>query len=380
MVLLGHTLLFIPGPGAIFKVNGAGRVYVDTWLDLFPTRILWSQHQAVVLFFVLSGFALYLMLESIRKDNTSVRALYIFALSRWLRLYPVYVFSIGFAMLTYWAVFHSGVRYLTNHFTLAATFDLNTLIGHLLLVGDFDVTRYNVPIWSIVQEMRISLLFPLIYYSVQRLGTRVLWPTAAVPAITVLLLLSYPHLERFQAAMSVLSTLNFAVFFVVGAVIARWRDTIVQRVRALSRVTHWSILGGSLLLYTYVFDVTWYDASWPAPLELVGDFFIGVGACGMIILALSFPVLERSAILKRLGKMSYSVYLMHFTCVAALYELLGARLPYPLVACLMIGIALAVAGLTWRLVEVRSLNWSREVRVSGPKVAVPQGDTVRCSR
>jgi hypothetical protein len=46
-----------------------------------------------------------------------------------------------------------------------------TLIGHLLMIGEFDVEAINPPIWTLVHEARLSLLFPLIY---QRRGISII--------------------------------------------------------------------------------------------------------------------------------------------------------------------------------------------------------------
>jgi hypothetical protein len=40
------------------------------------------------------------------------------------------------------------------------------------MIGEFDVEAINPPIWTLVHEARLSLLFPLIYLAVAKGGRR----------------------------------------------------------------------------------------------------------------------------------------------------------------------------------------------------------------
>jgi peptidoglycan/LPS O-acetylase OafA/YrhL len=61
-----------------------------------PTRLLWAGHQAVILFFVISGFALYLLFEQMAAARARWTT---FIVVRFLRLYPSYLASLLLALL-----------------------------------------------------------------------------------------------------------------------------------------------------------------------------------------------------------------------------------------------------------------------------------------
>src|SRR4051812_32527520 len=137
-----------------------------------PTRLLWSGHQAVILFFVISGFALYLLFEQM----AAVRGRWLaFIAVRFLRLYPPYLASLALALGVLHAPALFGPAMPPNAPAIAnGQLSFETLTGHLLMIGQFDVEAINPPIWTLVYEARLSLLFPLIYLAAARGGKRTL--------------------------------------------------------------------------------------------------------------------------------------------------------------------------------------------------------------
>ena len=51
-------------------------------------------------------------------------------------------------------------------------FGIGLLAGHATLVGSFDNAQYDPVLWSLVHEMRISLIFPLLVLAIITLGPR----------------------------------------------------------------------------------------------------------------------------------------------------------------------------------------------------------------
>lgn len=356
-VLISHTVLTHPGESS------------PLWqlIKWWPLRVLWSGHQAVVLFFILSGFSLYLLYESLNKRPAATR---LFFVSRWLRLYPVYAISILAAFGLYALTDSLNFpRRDAAFFVPSGGFDLAELARHLSLVGLFDVMRFNPPIWSIVHEMRISLLFPLIFFAVR-----------SAPAVTTCLgitvslcvagfFYSDPLYSLSSWQFSVLSTAHYTTFFVTGAVIACYRNYAIAVMTGCR--SYWPvILCVSLALYTYPNDDTWTIGQ-----VMFGDLLIGVGSAGLMMLALAFPVLSRSALLRYLGRISYSLYLIHFSCRSAVHILVGDAYPAPLIWLLTIALSVIAADLVWRGVERYSLRWSRQIRIRKPPEYVMATDS-----
>lgn len=325
-----------------------------------PLRLLWSGHQAVILFFVLSGFSLFILLKSL--ETIPARTLR-FILARWLRLYPVYAASLLFASASYWLL-------ALNH----TTWPGHTLYVpppnpppdqfwlHLTLIAEYNTSLINPPVWSIVHEMRISLAFPVIAWLVKRLR----WH-AALAAILSSLAIALGCWELPQTygnnsiALSALNTLHYCTFFVIGALLAQHRSFLtpwIQRHR-----THLLPAApiAALTFYTYGFDETWTTGQ-----IMLGDLLVGAGAAGIVLLAIAFPILNRSHVLLYLGKISYSLYLVHFTCFGIVSVLLHGKLPIPVLWLLVVALSLATASIGWWLIERHALKWSRAVRPSNP--------------
>ena len=56
-----------------------------------------------------------------------------------------------------------GISYLSEWFNRSWTIESSQAIAqHILLVGKYNTDAYNGVIWSLVHEMRISIIFPLI--------------------------------------------------------------------------------------------------------------------------------------------------------------------------------------------------------------------------
>jgi peptidoglycan/LPS O-acetylase OafA/YrhL len=120
----------------------------------------------------------------------------------------------------------------------------------------------------------------------------------------------------------------------------------------------------SLALYTY--GSTFWK---PLYTWCLADIVAGLASGGIIILSVSFPILEKSEILAWLGKISYSLYLMHAICLNVAYRLLIYKLPFPLLLVVMVVMSITVSALTWRLIEQRSLCWSRAIRLPQKNIA-----------
>lgn len=335
-----------------------------TWSDVkwSPLRLLWSGHQAVILFFVLSGFSLFILFKSLPPNSGRTPR---FLLARWLRLYPVYVLSLLFASTTYSLLAVAGFAwpdptlYVPSPNVPAHQFWL-----HFTLVGEFDTSLINPPIWSIVHEMRLSIAFPLIVWLVQRFrfGAGAL---AGLASLTI----AIGNWDTPQSygthsiTLSALNTLHYCTFFIVGALIAQHRAAFITWARTHQARLLVSILVIALALYGYGYDETWSSGQ-----IMLGDLVVGAGAAAIVVLAIAFPILSRSRVLLYLGKISYSLYLVHFTCFGIVSVLFHRNLPFPILWAMVMALSLTVAHITYRIAERPALKWSRAVRLKGQAI------------
>ena len=110
-----------------------------------PLNVLVNGSGAVILFFVMSGFALA---TQIRHDPPGWRSYRSFIVRRLFRLMPIVWLSIALA-----AVIHVAAH-------KTPSFDPDELISNALLYN----FSLNAPLWSLYVELWCSVVFPLLFW------------------------------------------------------------------------------------------------------------------------------------------------------------------------------------------------------------------------
>jgi peptidoglycan/LPS O-acetylase OafA/YrhL len=125
-------------------------------LDRTPLRLLVAGHQAVILFFLISGFVLTLPYK--KEGSLKYRP---FLLKRVCRIYLPYLGALAFAIL---CDLHFSSRGPINNYWTELTWSTpvttHLVVQHILFLGNYDWSQFNTAFWSLVHEMRISLIFP----------------------------------------------------------------------------------------------------------------------------------------------------------------------------------------------------------------------------
>ena len=306
---------------------------------------LYAGQSAVVLFFVLSGFVLSLpYLEG--KQQTYL----IFALRRVIRIYLPYLAALAIAVLGD-SLLHGRIQqgeWLIPPWSSAPT--AAHIWQHVLFLGSYDMFAFNMVFWSLVIEMRVSLVFPLLAALVRTsLKTQFLATMCLLIVSTVLCL-------RYESS-ALLLTFRFGCYFLVGILLARARRQIREIYRSLSSRTRLCFVFMSFICSGYAVALR----SKPSLIEFVSL----LGATGAIILSLQEG--KWRSFLRRdtpqfLGQISYSLYLVHipvlFGCFVLLHSHSSSKLLLLLVYVLS---ALLAATLFFQIVEKPCLLLSRRI-------------------
>jgi peptidoglycan/LPS O-acetylase OafA/YrhL len=305
---------------------------------------------AVMLFFVLSGFVLSLPAVAGRPQKYST-----FVIRRIFRIYVPYLASLAVAVI--------GACWLHGMITRSSWFNVSWpgpvdwhLVGqHVLFLGSYDHSVFNKPIWSLIFEMRISLLFPL-------LCALVLWFRSRWSLAMILVLAAGPMIcERLPFGL----TLQYASLFVFGIALARERDRLGALLRRLPR---WAkMLIGVVFLWLFLFAGT--PANWPGhafqnALAYVSMWITALGAGGLMIVSINWQSCKRVLLWRPihfLGEVSYSLYLWHFVVMLYCVHLLYGRLPFPAILCLCFVASIFVSWCSYRWIEVPSMNLGRRL-------------------
>jgi peptidoglycan/LPS O-acetylase OafA/YrhL len=314
-----------------------------TWrlLRYTPLNLLVAGRAPVILFFVLSGFALASALDA---DPAAPS----FLLRRFCRIWLPFAAAVlcsaaGEALLggAHRDLFSAWFAELWQSGPGSVT-------GVLLMPGapraDLDPV-----VWSLVHELRISLAFPLLLLLARRRLILTLAITVALHVTSLGLLLgkagdcpeilTCKPLWASSVGQSFVETAYFLVFFVLGIALRLRRQAAVA-------APPW-LLGAAALL-----------------LLLAVDLLSGIGGAALIVLAQAprglAGMLQRAAFLW-LGRVSYSLYLVHVPVMLILAHGLGGIAPRGLIVAAIVPASLIAAAWFYRAVELPSQQLGRTV-------------------
>ncbi len=324
-----------------------------------PLRILVDGTAAVVVFFVLSGFVLSLPYFEGRPPLYRH-----FLIRRFCRIYFPFAAAIFFAICVYAVVdrnFPQGAIWLNGDFpalyippSFAVTPEM--VIRHLLMIGYSMDVVLDVPMWSLIHEVRISLILPLLV-----MACRHRWlGFALVAGLTVVTSsIDWRQIDEFivfptdplTVFSSAFATAFCLPYFLWGILLAKHRRHIAS---ILARLSHakltllWTVVAVIFFLYNTHDKRT----------------LLSLAATMLIALTLSSPT--ASSVLRRrvfqwLGRISYSLYLLHIPVLFAAIHILHAYLPWGIVLTIGCAGSLLAATAMCALVEVPSIRLGKKL-------------------
>jgi len=325
----------------MYGIYMGGTPWRRDWLlwmaGVTPLRTLWAGPEAVLIFFVLSGYVLSLPFWAGKAPSYIV-----FCLKRIIRLYPPYIVTIMVGFVAMMVITNTHPQNVAPWYAGVwnVPIDFRMLLDHFLMLAS---PRYNVvdgPIRTLAVEMQISLLFPMIIWTMVKLRG------FAVPAA-----LAFSYLGH---KMGLSDTVFFLWTFVLGAELARNRAAITRFAKSSGTTMQGPFLAASITLLA--------SQGWlPGPLPAL---LVPIGAAGLIVAAANFdflrPFLQLPPV-QWLGHVSYSLYLVHFIILLSAIFALHGILPLWLILVAVPPMSLVVAHVFWRLIEVPSIAWSHRI-------------------
>jgi len=296
----------------------------------------------VDLFFAISGFLITTLLLRERRRNGHF-SLPKFYIRRVFRIFPIYYLVLGvyvvLVLLTQRTTV-TGQRFM-DHLPWFATYTSNWVLGK---TNGESVTFYFA--WSLATEEQFYLFWPPLLALLLFLpGNRLVKPLAAIGILVVGSQLALATQPSFATAaerpMVILSSLALPIL--LGAALALVLDNrrgFERLAPALSHPASAPTLAGLILASLIV----------TTPEQLTQALMVlFVGAlCLREKTLLHRPLMW--APLAYVGKVSYGIYLMHMLCANVVRRVIHEQVGIPLFA-LTVPVAVAVAGLSYRLVE-----------------------------
>lgn len=329
-VLLHHLYLVVTP--VLIDQGGSGPGSADWWLSDTPLKLATAGAEAVLVFFILSG--LVVALPVIRQKDFVWSA---FLGGRMIRLYlPVWAsLALGTVLLL---VVPRDRAVVTGGSWLATANATSTSVDSLLHQGALTQASYDVNnvLWSLRWELAFSVLLPV--FVVVAMLVRRRWWAAAIAAVVL----------SAVGAQTNTAALQYLPIFFLGTLLAVQLDVLrewMRRRMLRPRARLWSagLVTGSLLLLVAGWLVRSVAPAGTPANDLTTDLE-AIGAVGLVIAAIGAPFLRHgleSRGCQWLGRVSFSLYLVHVPLIATLAFLLGDWMWWLVVA---IGIPLALLG------------------------------------
>jgi peptidoglycan/LPS O-acetylase OafA/YrhL len=292
-----RALTGIRGVAAWFVVLFHIRLAAASALGPGVVAVLGKGYLAVDLFFMLSGFVLWLnYADSARRSGLAAAPL--FLARRLARIWPLHIVMLGVAAALAAAIWLSGRPVPPNY-------PWSELPLHVMLVQNWGFTsrlRWNDPAWSISCEFAAYLLFPLLALAVdwRKLSAPALLAALLLPALGLHLLMSLNGAPTLGVDIPHFGLPRAVAEFMMGTVLCalweRWRDAprlpLVAVAAAISALAAAALAGCSETL-------------------LVPPLFAAL-LLGLALTAQSAANPLGWRWIHYLGEISYATYLAHF--------------------------------------------------------------------
>lgn len=343
MSVVLHHIFFMFPPMATATTTYEGSPIIRL-LKYSPLHIIWAGHEAVILFFVLSGFVLFLPYS--RRTALSPRA---FVLRRALRIYPPTIACI-IALVVCSQLGMYPLRHITGP----------DVINSMLLIGRRGDVLYP-PLWSLIHEARISLVFPMLAAAVMRQRLTLVIAVMLGISLTVFAIMRAFPIPLVSDDDSVVQTMLYLPSFVTGMLLAKYRTVVTERYTSLTNTSKAILLLVSTLLYTAPYTPL---AEISKMRGLVFTYASTVGSAFFIVISLSSGWVRSALLLhplRNVGRVSFSLYLFHSIVVGVLFFLLEGVVPHMLIAVGAFVVAMATAFLMFTICEAPSIRLAKRL-------------------
>jgi peptidoglycan/LPS O-acetylase OafA/YrhL len=363
-VLVSHFLLIFPAIGTL--VNSTSD-QTGNWflfgITYTPLHIFWAGYEAVIFFFVLSGFVLALPYLNPAKPVSYAGYL----TKRIFRIYPPYLCAVIAAVIVNMLFYRGEINGLSAFFNDVGQHpvDWRLVMDHVFFIGSFDNSKFDPVLWSLVHEMRISIVFPIIMYGVRLVDWKINLALGFLLSCFNWWMIHLNFYQEVQYQHDYFATLSYVGFFILGALLAKHRELLVSRFGAMPRPVKYMMLGFAILAYTHRWWLTssgllghgrFYKLLHE---NFVADWITALGVIIFILAALSSKT--ASGILAGkvplfLGKISYSLYLFHAICLIALLDVLYGKIPIWMILIISFAASFVVSTLSYYFVELPAIK------------------------
>lgn len=349
VVVVHHCLLVSPSLAAAYYGGDVEQTPLRIALVYTPLHLLWGGAEAVVVFFVLSGFVLARAIRSRSFDWFG------YFPSRMVRLYLPVVAAVAFAFAII-LLPHDGAP-ASPWLDRDPGYPFAHILKDLTLVGGSSGTVS--PLWTLRWEVLFSLLLPVVAYALRLIPGWVLG--IACVGMSVL------------GAVNGVSALQYLPIFGVGVALEGEWDRVSALLGRMTRRRGWLVWSLLVLLAVTSLSMHWLLLAPLGHAAAAGlaQAPIVSGAALLVVLAVNCPALRRALTWRPvalLGAISFSLYLIHEPIVILMANVTNTMIGTVLTA---VPLALVTAWLFWHAAERPAHRLARTVRRHAAHHGIP---------
>ncbi|NRF90530.1 acyltransferase [Paenibacillus frigoriresistens] len=314
-------------------------------------------HASVIIFFVLSGFVL--SIPFFKKNEMEYLP---YLIKRMFRIYLPYIAAMIFAIVLsqiFYTISLGGLGDWSNKlWNTQVTAKL--IIEHIYLIGNTPTNAFNGVIWSLIHELRISLIFPIILLLVKRYD----WKISILFCVLLSVVAGLNNIFHIQTSNGYLVTyfdsIAYLSIFILGALVAKHREQLLTLYLTLNTRSKWKLLGISFCFYNYFGYMIYYSAG-KVNIELFTAYSLiliehgtALGAIGFLIIAIGSTRVSKILMRKPivfLGKISYSLYLFHMPILLCCVYVLYGKVSILTLCIIATVLSISLSTLAWLFIE-----------------------------
>lgn len=284
-----------------------------------PLHLLWAGNEAVLLFFVLSGFVLAIPFQKGRYSGYKN-----FIFKRFLRIYLPYIAIMTISVISMMLLYeYKIVGDLSESYVNRWNHEvsISAIIAYVLMIN-YDTANVNGVVWTLYHEMRMGFVFPFIMLillkfkpikSLTLLGLFVVMSTAVLVSPFII----FGRNEITLIIRDFGFTAYYSIFFILGAFLSVHKTKILSTVNDFNK--SWKL--ALLLLSIILINGKWLNSLLGIQTSFFYDLMAGFGIVLLFVVVLTSKLAESVLTIKPLlflGKISYSLYLVHMIVIMTL--------------------------------------------------------------
>lgn len=266
-------------------------------------------------------------------------------------MYIPYAIAITFAILTSIYFSKGGNSELGGLFNALwmAPVDVELIINHYLFIGNYNVYAYNIAIWSLIHELRIAFIFPLLMV----MAIRFRWKINLALGVGLAVIGAAIHLILQDPYQPIYKTLFYILMFIIGILISKYKSNLLEGYKSLNKGFKIGLFIIGYLIYNYSDFIG---------NPLLADWLTSIGVSILLVIVLGSTLASKILLwrpLKYLGKISYGVYLYHLPVLLTLLYVFYGKIPIIIIMGLAVIITLIISNLAWYFIEKPSIKLAK---------------------